>query len=88
MNFTEMYLNLGPIKYGNYTEALMAGAPVIAYGQFVTDFIAFVLLAFAVFVVIKKVLASMNKKEVEDPAAPPKQELLLEEIRDLLKKRG
>ena len=58
----------------------------INYGQFFIDFLSFVILALVVFIVIKKVVASMEKKEAEAPAAPPKQEVLLEEIRDLLKK--
>lgn len=88
VNFTEKYLNLGPVEYDSYSKALEAGAPVIGYGQFITDFISFIFLALAVFILIKKVLAAFNKKEEEEAtAAPPKQELLLEEIRDLLKKQ-
>ncbi|MCP5537122.1 MAG: large-conductance mechanosensitive channel protein MscL [Akkermansiaceae bacterium] len=58
----------------------------IAYGQFLTDAISFCLLAFVVFLVVKKFIAAFEKKEAETPAAPPKQEVLLEEIRDALKK--
>lgn len=59
----------------------------ITYGQFITDFIAFLLVAFAVFLLVKKVLDFL-KKEKETPAAPAApstQEQLLMEIRDLLK---
>ena len=59
----------------------------LGYGQFLTDLLAFVLMAFAVFIVVKKALGSMKKEEAAAPAAPPKQEVLLEEIRDLLKKQ-
>lgn len=58
----------------------------IAYGEFLSDLIAFVMLAFVVFIVVKKFIAAFEKKEAEKPAAPPKQEVLLEEIRDALKK--
>ncbi|MDA0766962.1 MAG: large-conductance mechanosensitive channel protein MscL [Verrucomicrobia bacterium] len=58
----------------------------INYGQFIQDFVSFVILALVVFIVIKKVIGAMQKKEEVAPAAPPKQEVLLEEIRDLLKK--
>jgi len=61
-------------------------AVTLDYGQFLTDLIAFILMAFAVFLVVRKVIGAMQKKEEEAPAAPPKQEQLLEEIRDLLKK--
>lgn len=58
----------------------------IKYGQFIQDFISFVLLAFVVFIIVKKVMAGMNKEEEE--AAPPAQEKLLEEIRDTLQKKA
>lgn len=61
-------------------------AVTLNYGQFLTDLLSFILMAFAVFIVIKKVIGAMQKKEEEKPADPPKQEVLLEEIRDLLKK--
>ena len=49
-------------------------AVVIAYGQFITDAISFILLAFVVFIVVKKFIAAFEKKEAEKPAEPPKKE--------------
>ena len=60
----------------------------IKYGQFVTDAISFILLAFVVFIIVKKFIAAFEKKEEEKPADPPKQEVLLEEIRDALKNKN
>ncbi len=63
----------------------------IAYGQFMTDLISFVLMAFAVFIVVKKVMAAMKKEEAAPLAAMPEpsaEEKLLGEIRDLLKQKG
>ena len=63
----------------------------IAYGQFITDLIAFLLMAFAVFIVVKKVLVAMKKEEAAPPAKPPEpsgEEKLLAEIRDLLKQKA
>jgi len=67
-------------------------AVTLNYGQFITDLISFMLMAVAVFIVVKKVLASMKRKEEADeaPAPLPKlsnEETLLTEIRDLLAKR-
>ncbi len=94
INFSEMYINLNFPDNRNpvpYKEALEAGEPVIGYGQFITDGISFILLALAVFILVKKVLASIKKDEVEQkPAALPKlskEEELLTEIRDLLAKQ-
>ena len=64
----------------------------ISYGMFLNTIITFVIVAFAIFMVVKgynKMKANMEKKEAEAPAAPPapsKEEVLLTEIRDLLKK--
>ena len=59
----------------------------IDYGLFINTMIDFVIIAFAIFTVIK-LMNRMKRKEEAQPAAPPtpsKQEVLLEEIRDLLK---
>ncbi|YCM45233.1 large conductance mechanosensitive channel protein MscL [Verrucomicrobiaceae bacterium 227] len=67
-------------------EAQAAGA-VIAYGTFINNLINLLIVAASLFIVIKKVLGSMKKEEIAaPPVAPPKQEVLLAEIRDLLKK--
>ena len=93
INFSEMYVNLNfPDTRAPYKEALEAGEPVIGYGQFITDSISFVLLALAVFILVKKVLASMKKAGVEEekPVGLPmlsREEELLTEIRDLLAKQ-
>jgi large conductance mechanosensitive channel len=59
--------------------------PVIAYGSFITVGIDFLIVAMVVFMVIKA-LSRMKKAEEAAPVAPPASEVLLTEIRDLLKK--
>ena len=71
-------------------DPLKAGSKDIflRYGNFVTILINFIILAFCIFMVVKG-MNSMKKAEAAKPAAPPaptKEELLLTEIRDLLKK--
>ena len=64
------------------------GAASLNYGLFINTVINFLIIAFAIFMVIKG-LNSMKKKEAEKPAEPPKpsaEETLLTEIRDLLAK--
>ena len=59
----------------------------LSYGAFIKTVVDFVIVAFAIFMVIKGMNA-MKKKEEEKPAAPPaptKEETLLTEIRDALK---
>lgn len=64
----------------------------ISYGLFLNTIITFLIVSVAIFIVIKgynRMKTSMEKKEAETPAAPPapsKEEVLLTEIRDLLKK--
>lgn len=58
----------------------------INYGSFINTIITFLIIAFAVFVVIKLVERAMPKKEAA-PAAPPPEVTLLTEIRDLLKQQ-
>ncbi|AFJ03248.1 Large-conductance mechanosensitive channel [Methylophaga frappieri] len=63
-------------------------AVLISYGQFIQTIIDFLIIALAIFVAVK-VMNSMKRKEEAAPKAPPepsKEELLLTEIRDLLKK--
>ena len=61
----------------------------ISYGQFIDDAVAFFLLAFVVFLIVKKFMAAFEKEKEAAPApAPPKQEVLLEGILEELKKKG
>ncbi len=71
-------------KGGSLTAAL--NGEVYKVGNFAQTILDFVIVAFAIFMVVK-VINSMKKKEAAAPAAPPAQEVLLTEIRDLLKKQ-
>ena len=65
-----------------------AEAVAISYGTFINNILDFIIIAFAIFLVVKA-MNSMKKKEEEAPPEPPKpsnEEVLLTEIRDALKK--
>lgn len=69
-------------------EGVIEGEVAIKYGSFINTIITFLIVAFCVFMVVKA-YNKMKKKQEEAPAAPlapNKQEVLLSEIRDLLKK--
>ncbi len=66
-----------------------AAAVTINYGKFIQSMIDFLIIAFAIFMVVKA-MNSLKKKEEEAPAEPPapsKEELLLTEIRDALRQK-
>jgi large conductance mechanosensitive channel len=61
-------------------------AVVISYGKFLQTIIDFIIIAFAIFMAVKAMNSLKKKEAAAAPAAPPNQEVLLAEIRDLLKK--
>jgi len=64
-------------------------AVTLKYGQFIQTVVDFTIIAFAIFIVVKGINA-LKKREAEKPAEPPKpsnEEVLLSEIRDLLKEK-
>lgn len=66
-----------------------APAVVISYGKFIQTVVDFTIVAFAIFIAVKAI-NSLKRKEEEAPKAPPApsaEEVLLREIRDLLKER-
>ena len=87
-------LLLGGVDFSNLAITLKAGSegvePVLLkYGVFINTVIDFLIIAFAIFMVVKGI-NSMKKKEEEKPSAPPapsKEEVLLAEIRDELRKK-
>jgi large conductance mechanosensitive channel len=87
VDFSDLFLDLSGGDFASLAVAKTAGAPVIAYGSFINTVINFLIVAFAVFLLVKQVNRLKRLADADDPAAapPPRQEVLLEEIRDLLK---
>lgn len=85
-------LLIGGIDFSSIKTVLKAagadgkGEVAIQWGAFVNTVISFVIIAFAIFLVIK-LMNRMVKKQEAAPAAPPADVQLLTEIRDLLKQR-
>lgn len=69
-------------------DGTVAAVPEVAikYGTFVTDVITFLVVAFVVFMIIKAINKMKKAEAAAPPPPPPAQEVLLTEIRDLLKK--
>jgi large conductance mechanosensitive channel len=89
VDFSELYLNLTSTSYATLAQAQEAGAATINYGVWLNSVLDFLIVAFAVFLVIRQ-MNRLKKKEEAAPAPPPapSAEVLLAEIRDLLKARG
>jgi large conductance mechanosensitive channel len=90
-DFSNMFVLLRegttPGPYASLEVAKEAGAVVIGYGVFINAVVNFLIVAFALFLLVK---AMNSLKEAEAPAPPPgptKEEVLLTEIRDLLARR-
>ncbi len=92
VDFSDMKYIIQPESEGSLNESDPVAEIAIYYGQFINTIITFIIVAFAIFMVVKlynKMKEKMEKKEAEEPSAPivpTKEEILLTEIRDLLKK--
>lgn len=84
MDFSNYFLALNGQQYDSLKAAKDAGAPVIAYGVFLNAVINFLIVSFAIFMLVKQV-NRLRASTPAAPAAPPRSEVLLEEIRDALK---
>lgn len=73
LDFSNLFISLDGTKYATLAEAQEAGAAVLAYGNFITAVINFLIVALVIFIVFKKLLAPRKKKE-EVPAAPTEKE--------------
>jgi len=73
----------GPMTYDALTKA---GVPLLAYGNFITVAINFIILAFIIFLMVKQINA-LKRKQPPPPPPPSEQVELLREIRDALVKR-
>src|SRR5579872_5940961 len=86
LDFSNYFIPLSAkVTAATLVEAKKQGA-VLAWGNFLTITINFIIIAFVLFIIIR-IVGRMMTKESEKPAAPTKSEQLLTEIRDLLKSR-
>ncbi|NMB46677.1 MAG: large conductance mechanosensitive channel protein MscL [Firmicutes bacterium] len=75
VDFSNLFIDLSGQGYASLTEAKTAGAPTINYGLFINNIIDFIVVAFALFLVVKWInnlrsLASAEEKQAAAPAAP------------------
>ena len=73
LDFSELFWDMGA-GYATLEEAQEAGAAVVTYGNFITAVLNFLIVAFALFLILKKLLTPKKKKVAETPAAPTEKE--------------
>ena len=90
VDFSQLFVSLDGQSYETLALAQAAGAPTLNYGNFITVAIQFVIIAWAIFLVVKGI-NTLKKNDADAPAVAPEptaEEKLLVEIRDLLKKQA
>jgi len=92
IDFSDFFVTIKGGSYPTLAAAKAASAVTINYGQFINAIIRFIIVALAVFILVKQVnrLTRLGEKPAEPPAPvePPREEVLLTEIRDILKARA
>jgi large conductance mechanosensitive channel len=92
VDFSNIFVALDGKKYAALADAQKAGAPTVNAGLFINAVIQFVIVAFVIFWVVKMISRLTAKQKAEEAAAPPPPppaaEVLLTEIRDILKQKG
>jgi large conductance mechanosensitive channel len=91
IDFSDYYIQLTQRDriYPSLQAAREAGAAVIAYGNFVNQIVKFIIVAFALFLVIRQVnrLTALVDRGSPEAPSPPRDVVLLTEIRDILREK-
>ena len=87
VDFGDLFVNLSGGAYDSVAAAEQGGAAIIKYGMFINTVLDFLIVAFAIFVVIRALNKLKRKQEAapEAPPAPTVEQQLLAEIRDTLR---
>jgi large conductance mechanosensitive channel len=100
LEFSGYFLTLGPVpadykgSLTSYADLKKAGVPLLGYGEFVTQVVNFLIVAFIIFLLVRSVNKAIHALEHEKaqaaavPAAESAEVILLREIRDELRTRG
>lgn len=88
VDFSNLFIPLDWNKYKSLAELNTAWTPAIKYGLFVNEIVSFVILGFILFMMIRAITKLQKKEDGKQKPEPKKSDevLILEEIRDLMKK--
>jgi large conductance mechanosensitive channel len=93
VDFSQYFVRLGPIPVNykgdplNYAALKAAGVPMIGYGDFITQVVQFLILAWIVFLIVKAANKFLRRQDDKKGEAGPSEVELLTQIRDELRKR-
>ena len=87
LDLSALSYTISPAELNEAGEVVKEAA-VVELGNFISAIISFLIVAFVMFMIIKGMNSMQKKEEEAAPAAPPRQEVLLEEIRNLLAKQS
>jgi len=87
IDFTNLFLALDGKTYATLADAKKAGAAIVAYGNFINSIVNFLIVAFAIFIMVKQLNRILPPPAPPPPAGPSPTENLLGEIRDILAKK-
>ncbi len=90
VDFGRLFINLGEGDFASLAAAEEAGAPVIKYGLFINNVLDFLIVALAIFLVVRAMnkLKKQEEEVAEEPPEPAEDVKLLTEIRDALRAKN
>lgn len=91
IDFSNYFIVMGPVPANysgpmTYADLTKAGVPLLAYGNFITVAVNFLILAFIIFIMVKNINRLKRTAPAPAPAGPSEEIVLLREIRDSLKR--
>jgi large conductance mechanosensitive channel len=90
VDFSNLFITLKGGRFASLAESKAAGAVTLNFGMWLNTVIDFVIVAFVIFLFVRQINRLKRKDEAAPaaPPAPPKEQILLAEIRDILKARS
>jgi large conductance mechanosensitive channel len=87
-DLTQQFISLDGVEYESLEAAIEAEAAILTYGNLIQAIIYFIIVSLFIFIFLRAYEKTKKKEEAAAPAGPSKEEVLLTEIRDELRKKN
>ncbi|MFV9483593.1 large conductance mechanosensitive channel protein MscL [Christiangramia sp. ASW11-125] len=87
-DLTQQFISLDGVEYESLEAAIEAEAAILTYGNLIQAIIYFIIVGLFIFIFLRAYEKTKKKEEAAAPAGPSKEEVLLTEIRDELRKKN